>query len=455
MNAHFLAFWTHGDWQVAPKFPITNVTQDSRTATLGSLYVAIKGDRHDGHDFVAAAFQKGATAAIIQREWPVPPALADLPLLKVDDTRRALIDLARGWRDTLPAFVLGITGSAGKTTVKELAAAMFSGGGATQCTPGNYNNDVGLPLSLLNVHRETRFAVIEAGISHPGDMESLARTLRPNAAIITAIGPAHIAHFENQEAIAREKAVLLQALPSNGYAVIPRETLCFDLLAALCPARVVTTSLTDETADYHAEPLAQGVLRVHHKDETAVLLESGLSGAHNASNVLAAYAAVREAGLSQNEALEGLKRFKAPAMRWEVRTINGYAIINDAYNASPLSMSAGLETFAGTDVPGDKIACVGDMLELGDDAPAWHRKVGVDSGCGPWRLLIGIGPLTRHLLDGAIEAGYPRADTCWFETVEEALVEIKLLVKPGDTLYLKASRGIGLERLEKAFEPEI
>ncbi len=455
MNAHFLAFWTRGTWQATPKFPITNVTQDSRTATVGSLYVAIRGDRHDGHAFVEEAFRKGATAAIVDRGWPVPCALGELPLLKVDDTRRALIDLARGWRDTLPTFVLGITGSAGKTTVKELAAAMFSGSGSTQCTPGNYNNDVGLPLSLLNVRRDTRFAVIEAGISHPGEMQDLARTLRPNAAVITAIGPAHIAHFESQEAIAREKAVFLQALPSDGYAVIPRETLCFDILAARCPARIVRTSLVDETADYYAEPLAKGVLRVHHGDETAVLLETGLSGAHNASNVLAAYAAVREAGVSQNEALDGLKRFRPPEMRWELRTVGKISIINDAYNANPLSMSAGLETFAGTDVAGDKIACVGDMLELGIDAAAWHREVGLNSGCGPWRLLIGIGPLTRELLEGAIEAGYPRADTCWFESAEAALAEIKLLVKPGDTLFLKASRGIGLERLEKAFEPEI
>lgn len=449
MNATDMATWAHGTWTTLPSFPLNAVTQDSRKANLGALYVALKGVHHDGHDFVEKAFQAGATAAMVNATWAPPAHLAHLPLLLVKDTAQALHDLASGYRQSLrgKTAILGITGSAGKTTLKELSAAMLSGKGLTAATIGNYNNEVGLPLSILAIPPEAKFAVIEAGISHPNDMDPLASTMDPDAAAISVIGPAHIEFFGTEEAIALEKSKLLTAVPKESFVVLPLETTAFEVLKTACRCRVVTCSLRNETADWFGEPLAKGVLRVHHKNEPAVLLETGLCGEHNASNTLIAYAAAREFGASAQEAIAGLKTFKAPAMRWEQITVGPVQVINDAYNANPLSMQAALETFAGTPEPDAKVVCVGDMLELGDDADARHHAVGLQSGNGPWRLLIGIGPASRALIQGAIDAGYPISQTVCFETTEDAMEQLPLLIRPGDTLLLKASRSMRLERL--------
>ena len=447
MNATCFEAWTGGTWTQQPTFPITKVTQDSRQACLGVLYVALKGERHDGHDFVSAAFHSGATAAMVKRGWMPPADVASLPLLCVDDPAQALSDLAEGYRKSLKATVVGITGSAGKTTLKELTAAMLSGAGQTAATPGNYNNEVGLPLSLLSVPEEARFAVIEAGISHPNDMDPLAKTMCPDVAAISCIGPAHIEYFGSERAIAAEKAKLLAKVPPTGFAVIPDTCAEFETLRAACQCRVITCSIKNDTADWYGEPLAKGVVRVHHGDESAVLLETGLAGEHNASNALVAYALARECGISAAEALAGLRHFKAPAMRWETTRAGGFTVINDAYNANPLSMRAALETFAGSDVTGTKVVCIGDMLELGDASDRQHRDVGEASGNGPGRLLAGVGTASRALIEGAIKAGYPASQTVWFATTNEAVEALPLLLQPGDTLLLKASRGMRLEQI--------
>lgn len=450
MRPDLLARWAGGTWSVPPTFPVTAVTQDSRAVRVGALYVALRGPNHDGHDFVAAAFRAGATAALVREGWEAPAEVAGLPLLRVADPAAALLALAKGWRETLRGRVVGVTGSAGKTTFKELAAAMLSGAGPTAATQGNRNNAVGLPLSLLAVPEEARFAVIEAGISHPGDMAPLADALRPDAAAVTSIGPAHIANFASVEAIAEEKARLLAAVRPKGFAVLPKGVVGEKQLRAACRCRVVTAALGDPDADYVGEPLAKGVVRVRHADEGAVLLETGLCGEHNASNALLAYALAREAGATAEQALAGLAAFKAPPMRWEAREIGALHVINDAYNANPLSMRAALETFAGLDAPAGKAVCVGDMLELGDASDAQHRAVGEASGNGPWRLLAGVGTAARALLDGAVKAGYPPSQTVWFATVDEAAEALPLLLRPGETLLLKGSRGMRLERVAEA-----
>lgn len=450
MKAESLAHWCGGVWSVLPTFPLTRVTQDSRAACLGALYVALKGPNHDGHDFVAAAFRAGATAAMVRVDWTPPPEVSSLPLLRVADPAAALLAIAKGYRAELKPFVCGITGSAGKTTLKELAAAMLSGAGSTAATPGNYNNEVGLPLSVLAVPEDARFAVIESGISHPGDMDPLADILRPNAAAISSIGPAHIEFFGTVEAIAAEKAKLLAAVRPKGFAVLPLGVPGESILRAACRCRVVTTALGNPAADYVGEPLAKGIVRVYHGDEPAVLLETGLCGEHNASNALVAYALAREAGATAEQALAGLASFKAPPMRWEAVQVGPIHVINDAYNANPLSMRAALETFAGMDAPAGKIVCVGDMLELGDASDAQHRAVGEASGNGPWRLLAGVGPASRALLEGAVKAGYPATQTVWFATVAEAAEALPLLLRPEETLLLKGSRGMRLETLVDA-----
>ncbi len=448
MNPERMAEWAEGHWTIPPTFPLTRVTQDSRQACLGALYVALAGEHHDGHDFVAAAFKAGATAAMVRDDWAPSAEIADLPLLCVKDPAKALMKLARGYRQSLSTRILGVTGSAGKTTLKELLAAMLSGAGETAATLGNYNNEVGLPLSMLAVPEDARYAVLEAGISHPQDMDPLADILAPDAAVISCIGPAHIEYFGSERAIAAEKAKLLAAVPPEGFVVLPQQAHEVETLRAACRCRVVTCSITDpEGADYYGEPLAKGVIRVRKANESAVLLETGLCGEHNASNVLLAYATAREAGATAKEIVAGLATFKAPPMRWELIPLANVQAVNDAYNANPLSMRAALETFAGMDAPAGKVVCVGDMLELGDSSDAQHRAVGEASGNGPWRLLVAIGTGARQLLEGAIAAGYPPSQTVWFATTAEAAAELPLLIQSQDTLLIKASRGMRLEQL--------
>lgn len=447
MTAEQMATWAGGVWTIPPTFPITSVTQDSRVATLGSLYVALKGANHDGHDFVATAFHAGATAAMVREDWIPDAETAGWPLLRVKDPAAALLALAKGYRAHLKTKIIGITGSAGKTTLKELTAAMLSGGGLTAATPGNYNNEVGLPLSILSIPEKARFAVIEAGISHPNDMDPLVDVMMPDVAAISCIGPAHIEYFGTEQAIAAEKGKLLKVVPASGFAILPTNVRERETLEACCACPRIYCSLTDASADFFGEPLAKGIVRVYHKDEPAVLLATGLCGEHNASNAVLAYALARSCGLTAEQALKGLKLFKAPPMRWEMIELGHYHAINDAYNANPLSMRAALETFAGMDAAAGKVVCVGDMLELGDASDAQHRAVGENSGNGPWRLLVAIGTASRALVEGAVSAGYPESQTVWFPSVADAAEELPLLLKTDDTLLLKASRGMRLELL--------
>ena len=199
-DAAAFAVWAGGDAQALPA-AFRGVTQDTRQVTPGCLYVALRGERFDGHDFVAQAFQNGAAAALVERAWRAPDEAAGWPLVRVPDTRRALADAARAWRRRQPARIVGITGSSGKTTVKEMAAALCGGGGPVCATRGNLNNEIGLPLSLLTLGAETAYGIFEAGTNHPGEIAGLADVLRPDIAIIASIGCAHIEHFGSLEAI--------------------------------------------------------------------------------------------------------------------------------------------------------------------------------------------------------------------------------------------------------------
>lgn len=450
LTAETLTCWTGGSWQVPPTEACSGVTQDSRSVVPGMVYVALRGARLDGHAFVASAFKRGASAVVVAKDWAVPEALARMPLLRVDDPAKALLDIARGYRNMVPATWIGITGSAGKTTFKELLAAMLSGGGETAATQGNLNNAVGLPLSILAVPKTARYAVIEAGISHPGDMDPLADALLPDMAALSSIGPAHIAFFGSERAIAEEKGKLLRAVPQKGVVVLAPEIHEAAVLRASCRCRVVTCSLHGSSADYVGKRLSDDSIQVFHEVDEPVTLVTGLSGLHNASNVLTAYALARECGLSPAQILTGLAAFKSPPMRWERVSLDHLQVINDAYNANPLSMKAALITFAEMVSPGTKVVCVGDMLELGEASSALHRQVGETVGNGPWRLLVGIGSGAASLVAGAVAAGFPRSRTILFPTTEAAERTVAQWIYPGDVVLLKASRGMHFETLVRA-----
>jgi len=449
-DAATFAAWAGGEAQALPA-TFRGVTQDTRTLVPGCLYVALRGERFDGHAFVEQALAAGAAAALVERSWRAPAGAAAWPLIRVADTREALAAAARAWRLKCRALVVGVTGSSGKTTTKEMAAALFAAGGPTVATQGNLNNEIGLPLSLLAMPKDAVYGIFELGTNHPGEIARLARVLAPRAAIVTSIGAAHIEHFGSVEAIAREKGELLRALPSDGFAVLCRETACFETLAAMTCARVVETSFADRGADYFGEilePLSGAVCVTERETGVKTVLRSGLPGEHHASNLLLAFAAACEAGVPRQKAAQALTALTLPGMRWDVQDIGGVTVVNDAYNANPGSMVVVLRTFMKLPCQGRRALVLGDMLELGEHAEALHREVGrCVAGLAP-DALIAVGPDARaYLADEAVKSGLPVERVSLFGQAEAAASALRAWARPGDCILLKASRGMRLERI--------
>ena len=447
-----LAAWTGGLWEGAA-VPVRGVSQKGREVPRGGIYVALRGERLDGHDFVAQAAGQGAAAAMVRGDWHGDAA--GLPLLRVADTRAALLAAAAGYRRTWAGFVAGITGSVGKTTTKELIAACFRAAGPTAATRGNLNNDVGLPLSLLATPRHMARGIFEIGTNHPGEIAPLAHVLQPGAAVVTAVGPVHLEHFGTLAAIADEKAALLRAVPVGGFVVLDTDGAAFDELRRQSAARVVTVSLTRADAQYLGRVLDVWTGEVEVRQRTSgrrVLLTSGLAGRHHATNLLLAVALACEAGVPLDALSGALRGLERPPMRWQTLCAHGWTVINDAYNASPVSMAGALETFAAMPGPGAarRVVVLGDMLELGADEEALHRAVGRTAAQGPWQALVCAGRRAGWIADEAVAAGYPAHQVWRYADAAAAAADARCWTRPGDTVLVKASRGVGLERVASA-----
>ena len=511
------ARWTGGTWTREPGAALDGVSTDSRAIRPGSLFVALRGERFDGHTFVEKAFAAGAGAAMVAHaEAPArqeshaespdaeasvghPPHPCHLceaiapkvgaeasvghPLLVVPDPNRALSDLARGWRQASGATIVGVTGSAGKTTVKEMTATLLATLGETAKTPGNFNNEVGLPLSLLAMPETARFGVFEAGISHPGEMAPLADAMRPRVAVVSCIAPVHLGAFHGSlEAIADEKAGLLRALPPDGLAVLPLDDAQYPILRAASPCRVATVALRDPAADFFAEDIdaARGAFtacertaphpeapaphpesraphpesRAPHPESRApsrVRIETGMPGEHNVRNALLAIAVARSLGAAWDAIATAFAAVRRPPMRWQVSDLGGATLVNDAYNANPLSMDKALQTFAAIHVDGRRFAVLGDMLELGEaDEAELHRGVGRAAAAAGLDELWLVGErAARWIREGAVGAGMDPAHVTACATTDEAAGRVHVFLRPGDALLLKASRGLRLERVEE------
>ncbi len=452
-NSENFAEWVNGKTQLMPP-AFRGVTQDTRVLKPGMLYVALRGEKFDGHDFVETAFQSGAVAAMVERDHPFTRASPDKPLLLVDSPRRALLDAAGAWRLQSRAKIIGITGSCGKTTAKEMAAALCSLSGRVCATQGNLNNDIGLPLSLLSMSRNCDFGIFEIGTNHPGEIERLSRVLNPDIGIITSVGTAHIENFGSSEAIAREKASLAAGIKSGGCLALSMDDEYYDVLKTSSDVPVFTVSLRDNSADYFGEltDLLAGRITITERcSRLRVDLHSNLPGEYNAVNLLLAYAAVRLAGADGESTASALHALVMPDMRWQRVVRRGAVIINDAYNANPQSVSAALGIFRQLRCGGRKILILGDMLELGRFAAELHRAVGAAAAeIAPHTLCL-IGKLSaEHTLRGALENGFPQHNVMLFNDASEAGDVMKEFVIEGDLLLLKASRGMHLEKvLEK------
>lgn len=447
-----IAAMAGGTLSTDPGGIVSRVSKDTRTVQPGDLYLALRGGNFDGHDFVAGAAERGAAAAIVDRD-PAPAPPAGFPLLRVADTFVALQNLAAAWRDRLSLRCVGITGSSGKTSTKEFTAAVLGARFSVSKTRGNLNNHLGVPLTILEATTSDQAAVWEMGMNHPGEIAPLAALARPDAGIITNIGVSHIEFFPNgRDGIAHEKTELLRAVHADGAAIIPAEDdYLATLLARAAGRRVVCCGLGD-SADVRASDLRiqsdRTTFRVHAFGDTATA-EIPAIGEHMVRNALLALAAGLEFGLSLEEAVAGLAESRLTGGRLEAKTIRGIRVLDDTYNANPDSVEAALRTLAALPGGGQRIAVLGRMGELGAYAGTGYERVGRAAAANGSRLVT-VGPETAPLAASARAAGL--RDVHEVSTADEAAGLLLDLASAGDIVLVKGSRSARMEQVITAFE---
>jgi UDP-N-acetylmuramoyl-tripeptide--D-alanyl-D-alanine ligase len=450
-----MVLWTHGELSAAlsaaPSAALNatvgGVSIDSRTLEAGDLFFAIKGDAHDGHDHVARAFEAGAAAAVVSRERAHELAALG-PVFAVEDTLKAMTRLGVAARARSKAKIVGVTGSVGKTTAKEMLRAMLSACGLTHASAASYNNHWGVPLTLARMPANARFGVFEMGMNHAGEIAPLTRMVRPHAALVTMIAPVHIEHLGSIEAIADAKAEIFLGLEPRGIAILNRDAPQFERLSKAatargarvlsfgrgeaCDARLLDLGGKERGSRVRARVLAQ-----------ELAFELGAPGVHMAQNALGALLVADALGADLEASAAALKSFspqKGRGDRFLLPMADGPAtIIDESYNANPASMRAALALLAATE-PGPKgrrIAVIGDMLELGPKAAAMHAELAADLSANKVDLLFGAGPLTRALY----EAAPASMRAAWTERSSELTDEVARTLRGGDIAMIKGSNG--------------
>ena len=421
--------------------PFRGVSIDTRSLRPGELFVALQGPNFDGTAFVQQAADLQAAGAVVCQEINV-----DLATIIVDDTRKALGELGASWRKKLSATVLGITGSNGKTTVKELLASCLSFSADTLATHGNLNNEIGVPLMLLRMNANHRFAVIEMGANHPGEIAYLSSLASPDVVAITNAAPAHLEGFRSVEGVAHAKGEILTSKHSPQSVILNADDDYFDYWRSLTDGSEVISFGLNLDADVRASGIKT---TQDHADFELHLPGAGfdihlpLAGKHNVLNACAAAAIAIALGIDTRQIKRGLETVRPIGGRLQnVKSRNGAVLFDDSYNANPISVQAAAQFLAAQ--KGERWFVLGDMAELGGDAELLHahtgwviREAGIDH-------LFATGPLARKTVESFGDGGR------WFETVEGLTDELKMLVSPGDTVLVKGSRSMGMERVVKA-----
>ncbi len=420
---------------------IRGASVDSRTIQAGDLFVALEGPNHDGNAYVDTAFNKGAVAAIASRSF-------DGPVLVVPDTLQALQNVAAWARDNWGGDVVGVTGSAGKTSTKDVIAAMLAVAMRVGKTYGNFNNHVGVPLSILRLPDEARVAVLEIGMNHAGEIRDLSRIAKPRIGVVTNVGHAHMESFDSIEAVAAAKRELIEALPPDGIAVLNADDLLVAGFRNAHRGRVITFGFS-EGADIRADNLETSSEGVRFS-VGGIRFESPLIGKHNISNLLAGIAVAGIFGI-RPEQLTGIVRELQPgSMRGERLRHKGILILNDCYNSNPGAARMMINVLR--DIPAKRrIAVLGEMLELGRWSEALHHDVGSYVAKTGIDVLVGIRGAASHLVDGAREAGQAGDAAFFFEDPNEAGVQLRKIAREGDVILFKGSRGTHVERALERF----
>ncbi|MHC1480075.1 UDP-N-acetylmuramoyl-tripeptide--D-alanyl-D-alanine ligase [Frateuria aurantia] len=440
MRLSTVALWTRGRL-AGVDAEVSGVTIDTRSIQPGNLFVALPGERVDGHDFVAAALASGAAGALVSR-----PVAVDIPQVVVADATLALGDLASSVRAQSNVKVVGITGSNGKTTVKSLVASILRLQGPTHVNSGNYNNELGLPLTLLAMPADSEYAVLEMGAGKPGDIDYLAAIARPQVALVNNVAPAHLARMGSLEGVAETKGAIYQHLPADGVAVINADDSFARFFQGLAGSRQQLSFGLQQPADVWAEAIeldATGSRFALHYRDQSVAVELPLAGRHNISNALAAAAVALGLGVALASIAEGLAL--APAVAGRLRRLmlaDGAIVIDDSYNANPGSVRAAIDTLAAQ--PGERWLVLGDMAELGPAARTMHAEVGAYARKAGIDALFCVGSLAAE----AAAAFGPAATA--FADQQALLATLQAGLHQGVVCLVKGSRSAGMDRVVQA-----
>ncbi len=441
-----VAAGTSGRAQGEAARALSGVSIDSRTLQPGQLFVAIAGPKFDGHDFVGQAVEKGAGAVMVHRDVPAPPGV---PLVRVAETTQALKDLGRHVRLRAAIPVVAVTGSAGKTTTKEMTAALLATAGEVLKTEGNLNNQYGLPLTLLRLTPAHRFAVLELGMSAAGELRELSAIAKPDVAIITVVAPVHLEFFNSVDEIAAAKAEILEGLGEGGAAVLNWEDERLRRIGQQRKGKVIWFG-RDRSCDVSAENWRGTVHGMRFDMKLAgktfdVALP--LPGPHFLLNFLAAAAAAHRVGIAPERIAEAATEIKAAKSRGQVVRLNrGVTLLDDSYNSNPFAVDAAV-TALGMAAKGRRVVFLGDMLELGPTGPDLHRETGAKTA-GRADVVVGVGSLGRLIAEGAREAGVK--ETHGFDDSTAAAAAAATIVRDGDAVLVKGSRGARMERVVEA-----
>ena len=437
-----------------PVARVAGVSIDSRTLRRGELFVAIHGPRHDGHDHVASALDQGALAAVVAEleAHRYGEGLRNRSII-VGDTFEALKQLARAVRKAWGGKIAGVTGSVGKTTTKEILAALLGAKLRVLKSEGNFNNEYGLPLTLFRLEETDQAAVLEMGMSRRGELARLAAIALPDVGVVTRVAPAHLEFFASVDEIALAKRELIEGL--NGHdstAVLNADDPRVTAFGAFAPGRVLTYGI-DAPAFFSAAAIedrgALGSAFDYVSPEGRVRLELPVPGRHAIYNALAALAAASVWNIGAAEAQSVFRTLRVPAMRGELlRFSNGAALINDSYNSSPAALDAMVAVLVATPNFQRRILAAGEMRELGTASPALHREAGIFAAkTGKVDWVVGVEGDAKEIVEGAVAAGIPRAQTKFFASSEEAATFLEDFIIPGDVLLVKGSRGVKMERI--------
>jgi UDP-N-acetylmuramoyl-tripeptide--D-alanyl-D-alanine ligase len=438
---------------------LAGVSINSRTLARGELFVAIHGPRHDGHDFVVAALEAGALAGVVAADrlsgYDEPYRSK---LLAVSDTLASLQNLAQAVRTGWGRRLAAVTGSAGKTTTKEILAALLAARFRVLKSEGNLNNEYGLPLQLLRLDEADEAAVVELGMSHAGELKRLAEIARPDVGVVTRVAPVHLEFFASVEEIALAKRELIEGLAGReSVAVLNADDPLVSRFAQVAPGRVVTFGI-EARADFRAENIQDRGLDGTEFDflgpEGRARLSLPLAGRHNISNALAALAAASVWGVGAAEAKKIFPKLEATGMRGRVLHYDaGFTVINDCYNSNPVALAAMVGMLTSTPATGRHILAAGEMLELGPASAELHREAG-RAAAAPRTLdwIIGVQGDAENLVRGAVAAGHPSARAKFCASSADAGAFLENLIERGDVILVKGSRGVKMERIVEALD---